>query len=54
MDTFLKAVAQRDVEGIQPETLKRIATMYGTGYDRVLQMARDVPLSRGRSGAIAM
>lgn len=43
MDTFLKAVVQRDVEGIQPETLKRIATMYGTGYDRVLQMARDVP-----------
>jgi glycerol-3-phosphate dehydrogenase len=43
MDTFLKAVAQRDVDGIQPDALKRIATMYGTGYDRVLQMARDVP-----------
>ena len=43
MDTFLKAVAQRDVDGIVPSTLKRIATTYGTGYDRVLQMARDIP-----------
>lgn len=43
MDTFLKAVTQRDVDGISAETLKRIATTYGTGYDRVLQMARDVP-----------
>jgi glycerol-3-phosphate dehydrogenase len=43
MDTFLKAVAQRDVDGIVPATLKRIATTYGTGYDRVLQMARDIP-----------
>jgi len=42
MDTFLKAVTQRDVDGILPQTLKRIATTYGTGYDRVLQMARDV------------
>jgi glycerol-3-phosphate dehydrogenase len=43
MDNFLKAVALRDIEGITPQTLKRIATIYGTGYDRVLQMARDVP-----------
>lgn len=43
MDTFLKAVTQRDVDGIAPETLKRMATTYGTGYDSVLQMARDVP-----------
>jgi glycerol-3-phosphate dehydrogenase len=43
MDTFLKAVVQRDVDGIAADTLKRIATTYGTGYDRVLQMARDVP-----------
>lgn len=43
MDSFLKAVTQRDVDGIPAETLKRIATTYGTGYDRVLQMARDVP-----------
>ena len=43
MDSFLKAVSQRDVDGIPTETLKRIATTYGTGYDRVLQMARDVP-----------
>ncbi|HUQ89719.1 MAG TPA: FAD-dependent oxidoreductase, partial [Vicinamibacterales bacterium] len=43
MDSFLKAVTQRDVEGIPSPTLKRIATTYGTGYDQVLQMARDVP-----------
>jgi glycerol-3-phosphate dehydrogenase len=43
MDNFLRAVVQRDVEGLSGTTLKRIATTYGTGYDRVLQMARDVP-----------
>jgi glycerol-3-phosphate dehydrogenase len=43
MDTFLRAVAQRDVNGVAPETLKRIATTYGTGYDHVLQTMRDVP-----------
>lgn len=43
MGNFLKAVVQRDVDGIPSATLKRIATTYGTGYDRVLQMARDVP-----------
>ena len=47
MDNFLRAVAQRDVEGIPAPTLKRIAATYGTGYDRVLQVARDLPaLSR--------
>lgn len=43
MDNFLKAVMLRDVDGIPATSLKRIATIYGTGYDRVLQMARDVP-----------
>jgi glycerol-3-phosphate dehydrogenase len=43
MGNFLRAVVQRDVEGIPPATLKRIAATYGTGYDQVLQMARDVP-----------
>jgi glycerol-3-phosphate dehydrogenase len=43
MDSFLKAVAQRDIDGMPQGTLTRIATTYGTGYDRVLQMARDVP-----------
>jgi glycerol-3-phosphate dehydrogenase len=41
MDNFLRAVVQRDVDEIPPDTLKRIATTYGTGYDRVLQLARD-------------
>ena len=43
MDNFLKAVMLRDVDGIPSGTLKRIAATYGTGYDLVLQMARDVP-----------
>ena len=43
MDNFLKAVMLRDVEGIPADTLKRIAATYGTGYDLVLQMARDLP-----------
>ena len=43
VDNFLKAVLLRDVDGISADTLRRIATTYGTGYDRVLQLARDVP-----------
>ena len=43
VDNFLKAVVSRDVGEIGSDTLRRIATTYGTGYDRVLQMARDVP-----------
>ena len=43
MDNFLRAVLLRDVEGIPATTLRRIATTYGTGYDRVLQLARDLP-----------
>ena len=43
MDNFLRAVQIRDVEGIPAATLRRIATTYGTGYDRVLQLARDMP-----------
>ncbi len=40
---FLKAVLLRDIDGIAPPTLRRIAATYGTGYDRVLQIARDIP-----------
>jgi glycerol-3-phosphate dehydrogenase len=43
MDSFLKAVLMRDVEGITPETLRRLARTYGTGYDRILQIVRDTP-----------
>jgi glycerol-3-phosphate dehydrogenase len=43
MDTFLRAVVQRDIDGIPAARLKRIATTYGTGYDTVLQVARDTP-----------
>ncbi len=43
VNNFLKAVLLRDIGGIGPETLRRIAGTYGTGYDQVLQIARDVP-----------
>jgi glycerol-3-phosphate dehydrogenase len=43
MDNFLTAVLKRDVHGITQPTLRRIATMYGTGYDAVLRIARDAP-----------
>jgi glycerol-3-phosphate dehydrogenase len=43
MDNFLKAVLLRDVAGITPSTLRRVATTYGTGYDAILQIARDAP-----------
>ena len=43
MDNFLKAVVLRDLEGITGDTLRRVASTYGTGYDSVLQIARDVP-----------
>jgi len=43
MRTFLGAVGERDIDGIPAPTLRRIATTYGTGYDRVLQVARETP-----------
>jgi glycerol-3-phosphate dehydrogenase len=43
MDNFLKAVLLRDIDGITAATLRRIASTYGTGYDSVLRIARDVP-----------
>jgi glycerol-3-phosphate dehydrogenase len=43
MDNFLRAVLVRDVAGMTPATLRRIASTYGTGYDSVLRIARDVP-----------
>ncbi len=47
VDNFLKAALMRDVDGLSAATMRRIAATYGTDYDRVLQLARDVPaLSR--------
>ena len=43
MDDFLKAAMRRDVDGISTAALRRIASTYGTGYDLVLQFARDMP-----------
>jgi len=50
MDSFLKAAMSRDVDGVPADTLKRIATTYGTGYDRILQIARDMPELRAPLG----
>jgi glycerol-3-phosphate dehydrogenase len=43
MDNFLRAVLLRDVDAVTPAALRRIAGTYGTGYDSVLRIARDVP-----------
>ncbi|MEO8681509.1 MAG: FAD-dependent oxidoreductase [Vicinamibacterales bacterium] len=43
VDNFLKAALLRDVDGVTHESLKRLATVYGTDYDQVLQIARDIP-----------
>jgi glycerol-3-phosphate dehydrogenase len=37
-------VLLRNVEGTSPETLRRLATTYGTQYDALLQIARDRPV----------
>ena len=43
MDNFLRAVLVREVGGMTAAALRRIACTYGTGYDSVLRIARDVP-----------
>jgi glycerol-3-phosphate dehydrogenase len=40
-ENFLRAILLRDVEGVSPETLRRLASTYGTQYDEVLQIVRD-------------
>ena len=51
MDSFLRSVLMREVDGIPPDTLRRLATTYGTGYDRILQVVRDTPSLSRRLGA---
>jgi glycerol-3-phosphate dehydrogenase len=36
-------VLLREVAGVSPGTLRRVALTYGTGYDAVLQLTRDRP-----------
>jgi glycerol-3-phosphate dehydrogenase len=43
-ESFLRAVLHRDVAGIPAETVRRLALTYGTNYDAVLQIARDMPV----------
>ncbi len=43
-DSFLRAVALRDIAGVTPDTLRRLALTYGTTYDTVLQIMRAEPL----------
>lgn len=40
---FTRAVRLRQVPGVPPDTLERLALTYGTGYDAVLQIVRDRP-----------
>jgi glycerol-3-phosphate dehydrogenase len=51
MDSFLREVSMRAVDGIPPDTLRRLATTYGTGYDRILQIVREKPSLGRRLGA---
>lgn len=51
VDAFLKAAMARDVAGIPSTTVRRIATTHGTGYDRILQIARDQPALRAPLGS---
>jgi glycerol-3-phosphate dehydrogenase len=53
---FLRAVALRDVEGVGPDMLRRLALTYGAAYDAVLHVLRDDPaLARplGRDCAVS-
>jgi glycerol-3-phosphate dehydrogenase len=43
VESFLKAALLRDVDVVSADTLRRIAASYGTGYDAVLQIAREAP-----------
>jgi glycerol-3-phosphate dehydrogenase len=43
VETFLKAVLLRDVDGVPAEAMRRLVASHGTGYDAVLQIARDIP-----------
>jgi glycerol-3-phosphate dehydrogenase len=43
-ESFLRAVLHRDVPGASAETVRRLALTYGTNYDAVLQIARDMPV----------
>ncbi|MGE3277250.1 MAG: FAD-dependent oxidoreductase [Vicinamibacterales bacterium] len=40
---FLRAVELRQIDGVPPETLLRLAAAYGTHYDRILALIRDTP-----------
>jgi glycerol-3-phosphate dehydrogenase len=42
-ESFTRAVLLREVTGVTPETLRRLALTYGTTYDAVLQIVRDQP-----------
>jgi glycerol-3-phosphate dehydrogenase len=41
--SFLRAVELRRIEGVPPETLVRLAATYGTQYDHILEVVRDIP-----------
>ena len=40
-EDFLRDVLLKDVQGLSPETLRRLALTYGTAYEAILQLVRD-------------
>jgi glycerol-3-phosphate dehydrogenase len=46
MQRFLDETGRRNIEGIPPDSLRRLATTYGSQFDRVLTLAADTPALR--------
>ena len=46
MQRFLDETGRRNIEAIPPDSLRRIATTYGSQLDRVLTLAADTPALR--------
>jgi glycerol-3-phosphate dehydrogenase len=41
---FLRALLQRHTDGVSADTLRRLALTYGTNYEAVLQLVREMPV----------
>jgi glycerol-3-phosphate dehydrogenase len=55
MQRFLAEAGRQDIEGIPPDSIRRIATTYGTQSDQVFALAREAPVLReplGRACAL--
>jgi glycerol-3-phosphate dehydrogenase len=43
-EDFVRGVLAKTVEGVTPETIRRLALTYGTGCNTILQIIRDMPV----------